>query len=222
MDSHVAVAISGLTADARTLVQHARVEAQNHRFTYDEPMRPESLTQSICDLAMSFGEGGDENKSKMSRPFGVSLLIAGCDAAGRAQLFHTDPSGTYVSYEAQVRAAGRNGVRAGRGAAGRIGAGSWGGHVCLRKRKRFDVKGAITPWVNFTLLSRQCCALSYELRWQLLRQITVWWQRGVHEAALVYPLGHRSCALLGTSLTGRRGGGGGCTRPARACTFGWL
>ena len=103
IDSHIAAAISGLTADARTLVEHARVEAANHRFTYDEPMRVESLTQSICDLAMSFGEGGDENKSKMSRPFGVSLLIAGVDSSGTTRLFHADPSGTYVAYEAQVR-----------------------------------------------------------------------------------------------------------------------
>ena len=36
IDSHVAAAVSGLTGDARTLVDHARVEAQNHRFTFDE------------------------------------------------------------------------------------------------------------------------------------------------------------------------------------------
>lgn len=101
IDSHIGVAISGLTADARTLVDHARVESQNHRFTYDEPMRVESLTQSVCDLMMSFGEGGEENKSKMSRPFGVSLLLAGVDERG-PQLYHADPSGTYVAYEAQA------------------------------------------------------------------------------------------------------------------------
>jgi 20S proteasome alpha/beta subunit len=106
VDGHIAAAISGLTADARTLIEHARVEAANHRFTYDEPIRAESLTQSICDLAMSFGEGGEENKSKMSRPFGVSLLLAGVDEKG-PQLFHTDPSGTYVAYAAQVRRDGR-------------------------------------------------------------------------------------------------------------------
>ena len=34
IDSHIGCAVSGLTADARQLVDHARVEAQNHRFTY--------------------------------------------------------------------------------------------------------------------------------------------------------------------------------------------
>ena len=31
MDEHIGVAMSGLTADARTLVEHARVETQVHR-----------------------------------------------------------------------------------------------------------------------------------------------------------------------------------------------
>lgn len=45
IDSHIGAAMSGLVADARTLVDHARVEAQNHRFTYDEPIGLEALTQ---------------------------------------------------------------------------------------------------------------------------------------------------------------------------------
>lgn len=52
IDSHIGCAVSGLTADARTLVEHARVETQHHRFTYDEPMPVESCTQSLCDLAL--------------------------------------------------------------------------------------------------------------------------------------------------------------------------
>jgi len=95
--------------DARTLVDYGRVECQNHRFTYDEPLRVESLTQSICDLALSFGEGGEENKSKMSRPFGVSLLIGGFDERG-PQLFHTDPSGTFVQYDAHAIGQGAEGA----------------------------------------------------------------------------------------------------------------
>lgn len=45
IDTHIGAAMSGLVADARTLVDHARVEAQNHRFTYDEPIGVEPLTQ---------------------------------------------------------------------------------------------------------------------------------------------------------------------------------
>lgn len=119
VDSHIGFAISGLAADARTLVEHGRVECQSHRFSYDEPLRVESLTQALCDLAMSFGEGseeaedakrsGEKKKVKMSRPFGVSLLIAGVDARG-PQLYHMDPSGTYISYAAHAIGAGAEGA----------------------------------------------------------------------------------------------------------------
>ena len=73
VDTHIGAAMSGLIPDARTLVDHARVEAQNHRFNYNEPMRVEALTQAVCDLALNFAEDGDERK--MSRPFGEQPLI---------------------------------------------------------------------------------------------------------------------------------------------------
>ncbi|KAL0463768.1 UNVERIFIED_CONTAM: Proteasome subunit alpha type-5 [Sesamum latifolium] len=91
IDEHIGCAMSGLIADARTLVEHARVETQNHRFSYGEPMTVESTTQALCDLALRFGEGDEES---MSRPFGVSLLIAGHDENGPS-LYYTDPSGTF-------------------------------------------------------------------------------------------------------------------------------
>eukprot|EP01035_Chromulina_nebulosa_P003756 gene3756-5132_t len=94
VDSHIGAAVSGLIGDARTLVDHARLEAQSHRFTFDESIGVEALTQSVCDLALGFGEGkkdGDKKK-KMSRPFGVALLLAGFDRREGAQLFFSDPS----------------------------------------------------------------------------------------------------------------------------------
>jgi 20S proteasome subunit alpha 5 len=57
--------MSGLTADARTLIEHARVEAQQHTFTYNEPIPVESLTQSLCDLALRFGEEDDDDAGGM-------------------------------------------------------------------------------------------------------------------------------------------------------------
>jgi 20S proteasome subunit alpha 5 len=39
IDQHLGCAMSGLTADARTMIDHARVEAQNHWFTYDEKIK---------------------------------------------------------------------------------------------------------------------------------------------------------------------------------------
>eukprot|EP00029_Vermamoeba_vermiformis_P009183 TRINITY_DN44_c0_g1_i1.p1 TRINITY_DN44_c0_g1~~TRINITY_DN44_c0_g1_i1.p1 ORF type:complete len:252 (-),score=84.23 TRINITY_DN44_c0_g1_i1:76-831(-) len=99
LDTHIGCAMSGLTADARTLIDHARVEGQNYRFTYDEPISVESLTHAVCDLALRFGEDRDDDNA-MSRPFGVALLIGGVDETGPV-LFHTDPSGTYLQFNAK-------------------------------------------------------------------------------------------------------------------------
>ena len=112
VDTHVGVAMSGLTADARTLIDHARVESQQHRFTYNEAMPVESITQSLCDLALRFGEDDDEGGGGgMSRPFGVALLVAGCDEEHGAVLFHTDPSGTFVEYKAKAIGRGSGGAQ---------------------------------------------------------------------------------------------------------------
>ncbi|KAG4098007.1 nucleophile aminohydrolase [Neocallimastix lanati (nom. inval.)] len=110
IDSHLGCAMSGLNADARTMIDHARVQAQNHTFVYDEPIKVESITQAICDLALRFGEGAQGEESIMSRPFGVALLIAGCDENG-PQLFHADPSGTFTKYQAKAIGSGSEGAQ---------------------------------------------------------------------------------------------------------------
>lgn len=109
IDSHIGTVLSGMVADARILVEHARVESQDHRFTYNEPMRVESCTLAMCDLSLRFGESGGKKK-QLSRPFGVSLLIAGVDENG-PQLWQTDPSGTYTRYDAQAIGAGAEGAQ---------------------------------------------------------------------------------------------------------------
>jgi len=104
LDKHIGCAMSGLVADARTLVDHARVETQNHWFTYNEQMGVEPCVQTLCDLALGFGDGG------MARPFGVALLVAGIDENGPS-LYHADPSGTFTRYEAKAIGAGSEGAQ---------------------------------------------------------------------------------------------------------------
>ena len=91
--------MSGIVGDARILVDHARVEAQNHRFNYAEPLSIEQITEAVSDLAINFGEGYETQKHRkpMARPYGVALLIAGVDDNG-PQLFQTDPSGTFLQW----------------------------------------------------------------------------------------------------------------------------
>eukprot|EP01113_Clastostelium_recurvatum_P041550 TRINITY_DN661_c0_g1_i1.p1 TRINITY_DN661_c0_g1~~TRINITY_DN661_c0_g1_i1.p1 ORF type:complete len:258 (+),score=45.26 TRINITY_DN661_c0_g1_i1:44-775(+) len=110
IDFHIGAAMSGLIADARTMVDHARVETQNHRFNFDEPMGVEACAQAVCDLALRFGENRKSKEEQMSRPFGVALLIAGIDERG-PQLYATDPSGTYVQFEAKAIGAGSEGAQ---------------------------------------------------------------------------------------------------------------
>jgi len=100
IDEHMGCAMSGLTADARTLIDHARVEAQNHWFTYNERMPVESNVHAISDLALDFSDSDSERKKVMSRPFGVALLVVGIDPIEGPVLYNTDPSGTYTRYSA--------------------------------------------------------------------------------------------------------------------------
>jgi 20S proteasome subunit alpha 5 len=99
IDVHMGCAMSGLTADARTLIDHARVEAQNHWFTYNERMPIESNVHAISDLALDFSSTKKKDKA-MSRPFGVALLVAGVDPVDGPTLWNTEPSGTYIKYMA--------------------------------------------------------------------------------------------------------------------------
>jgi 20S proteasome subunit alpha 5 len=79
-------------------------------------MTVESTTQAVCDLALRFGELGNTEEEEeedegetLSRPFGVALLIAGIDENGPS-LYHADPSGTYIRYEAKAIGSGSEGA----------------------------------------------------------------------------------------------------------------
>ena len=107
IDRHCACAMSGIVGDARILIDHARVEAQNHSFNFNEPMGIEAITQAVSDVAINFGEGYEGSKRKpMSRPYGVALLIGGVDEHGPC-LYQTDPSGTYCEWQADAIGSGQ-------------------------------------------------------------------------------------------------------------------
>jgi proteasome alpha subunit len=103
IDEHVGCATSGLVADARILVDQARVIAQISKITYDEKIGVEALVKRICDFKQNYTQYGGV------RPFGTALLVAGVDEQGE-HLFETDPSGALVSYKAGSIGAGRNSV----------------------------------------------------------------------------------------------------------------
>lgn len=105
IDDHIGVATSGLMADARKLIQEARVKAQSYWLTYEEQIPAEALAEHICDVKAQFTQGGG------ARPYGVSMIIGSVDHDDTPRLFVTDPVGTYWGYLGVV--IGRGSTRAG-------------------------------------------------------------------------------------------------------------
>lgn len=101
IDDHIGVVAAGYLADARVLSNQARVRAQIHKVTYEEPIDIWGLARTIGDrMQISTLYAG-------LRPFGVSFLIGGVDSTG-VHLVETDPSGMLYGWEAY--AIGRGGV----------------------------------------------------------------------------------------------------------------
>lgn len=103
IDDHIGMTTSGLVADARQLVDKARVQCQINRMTFGSPISMITLVKKMCDYKQSFTQYGG------ARPFGTALLIAGVDDEG-VHLFETDPSGAYQSYQAGAIGRGRTTV----------------------------------------------------------------------------------------------------------------
>src|SRR2546428_12775791 len=93
IDEHVGAATSGLVADARVLVDYARLVAQINKVTCSEKIGVDLLVKRICDYKQNYTQYGGV------RPFGTALLVAGV-AVPRAHLFATGPGGAPPSYRA--------------------------------------------------------------------------------------------------------------------------
>ncbi|CCH42792.1 Proteasome component [Wickerhamomyces ciferrii] len=95
IDSHVYLAFAGLNADARILVDKARVEAQSHRLTLEDPVTIDYLTKYVAGVQQRYTQSGGV------RPFGIATLIAGFDENDTVpKLYQTEPSGIYSAWKA--------------------------------------------------------------------------------------------------------------------------
>ena len=93
VDHHIGVAAAGYIPDARGQVDDTRFFSQSSKLVYDEPIDVEAVAKHIADQFQRFTQYAG------ARPMGVALIIGGVDNNGNS-LFLTDPSGTYVAYNA--------------------------------------------------------------------------------------------------------------------------
>lgn len=93
LDHHVALAFAGLNADARILVDKARLEAQSHRLSVEDPVTIDYITKYVAGVQQRYTQAGGV------RPFGISTLIVGFDNGSKVpRLYQTEPSGIYSAW----------------------------------------------------------------------------------------------------------------------------
>jgi len=93
IDDHVGVAAAGYIPDARSQVDNARFFSQSNKMIYDEPVEVETIAKHLADQCQQYTQYAGV------RPFGVSLILGGV-VNKKPELYLTDPSGTYISYDA--------------------------------------------------------------------------------------------------------------------------
>ena len=99
IDDHVGVAAAGYIPDARSQVDNARFFSQSNKMIYDEPVEVETIAKHLADQCQQFTQYAGV------RPFGVALILGGV-VNKVPQMYLTDPSGTYIAYDAIAIGAG--------------------------------------------------------------------------------------------------------------------
>ena len=93
VDEHIMASAAGILSDARILINHIRVVAQQNRITYGSPIDVESIIREISDVKQQY------TQHPGVRPFGVALMIAG--KQGKVtKLYNSDITGNYFEYYA--------------------------------------------------------------------------------------------------------------------------
>lgn len=85
---------TGITADARSLVQQARSEAAEFRFKWGYEMPVDVLAKWIADKSQIY------TQHAYMRPLGVAAMILGIDEEKGPQLFKCDPAGHFFGHKA--------------------------------------------------------------------------------------------------------------------------
>lgn len=95
LDEHIMCAYSGVSADARVLIEKAQYECQSHRLTYEDKISVENIAKYIAGVQLKYTQSGGV------RPFGVATLVCGFDALGKPHIYETLPSGILNEWKAR-------------------------------------------------------------------------------------------------------------------------
>ena len=76
LDSHICMASAGLTADARVLVDKARVECQSHRLSVEDAVSVEYITRHIATIQQKYTQSGVSKLGSSYASLGVFYCLS--------------------------------------------------------------------------------------------------------------------------------------------------
>lgn len=85
---------SGIGPDFQAVLLKARKDIQVYHTRYQDRMNPFMISKSVADVFQNYTQSGGV------RPFGISLMIAGCDENDGPQIFQVEASGTFFCWKA--------------------------------------------------------------------------------------------------------------------------
>ncbi|KAJ6636361.1 Proteasome subunit alpha type-3 [Pseudolycoriella hygida] len=92
VDKHIGIAIAGLLADGRQIVETARKEALNYKQQFDRPIPIKVLNDRISSFIHAY------TLYSAVRPFGVSVILASYSPETGPQMYMIEPSGSSYGY----------------------------------------------------------------------------------------------------------------------------
>ena len=106
VDDHIWLTFAGLQADARVLVDKARLECQSYRFQLEDAPTVEYIAKYIAGVQQNYTQRGGV------RPFGISCFVIGFNqGCTKPQLFMTEPSGALSEWKANVTGRSQKNVK---------------------------------------------------------------------------------------------------------------
>jgi len=105
VDHHIGVAICGLVADGRHLVNRARQEASQYRGFFSSPIPCKILSQRLGSYFQAF------TLYSFIRPFGASVLLGSYDDIHGSTLYMAEPSGICWGYHGCAIGKGRQAAK---------------------------------------------------------------------------------------------------------------